>query len=100
MFIFVQFWTISIHDGVDIWPGPNVLNGSAHHTIHHAKFLFNYGAACDPASEAREPNACLFSAGQYFTFWDKWNSTYMDPQPDEEAKLKIAKDLKQQKPPG
>lgn len=31
----------------------------AHHTIHHSKFLYNYG--------------------QFFTFWDRIGGTHMDP---------------------
>lgn len=57
LFVFVQVWTVSIHDGVD-WCGEKdgsfrsyYVNGSLHHTIHHAKFKYNYG--------------------QYFTFWDR-----------------------------
>lgn len=57
LFVFVQLWTVSIHDGVD-WCGEkegslrsHFLNGSLHHTIHHSKFVYNYG--------------------QYFTFWDR-----------------------------
>jgi len=57
LFVFVQLWTVSIHDGVD-WCGEKegslrsyYLNGSLHHSIHHSKFVYNYG--------------------QYFTFWDR-----------------------------
>jgi lathosterol oxidase len=57
LFTFVQIWTVSIHDGVD-WCGEKehslrsqIINGSLHHTIHHSKFVYNYG--------------------QYFTFWDR-----------------------------
>eukprot|EP00160_Parvularia_atlantis_P016680 Unigene5407_Nuclearia_a/m.16559 Unigene5407_Nuclearia_a/g.16559 ORF Unigene5407_Nuclearia_a/g.16559 Unigene5407_Nuclearia_a/m.16559 type:complete len:290 (+) Unigene5407_Nuclearia_a:105-974(+) len=58
LFVFVQLWTISIHDGVDFKPG-SVINGALHHTYHHSKFNYNYG--------------------QFFTFWDQIGGTYMDP---------------------
>jgi len=58
LFVFVQLWTISIHDGVDFKPG-SIVNGALHHTYHHSKFNYNYG--------------------QFFTFWDKIGGTYMDP---------------------
>ena len=56
MFVFVQVWTVSIHDrvsfcGVDGW-----INGSAHHKGHHFFFKYNYG--------------------QYFTFWDRIMGTH------------------------
>jgi len=55
MFIFVNFWTISIHDQVD-YCGGGLLNSTGHHTIHHTEFLFNYG--------------------QYFTLWDRLCGSY------------------------
>jgi len=54
MFVFVNFWTISIHDQVDL--GGSILNTTGHHTIHHEQFNFNYG--------------------QYFTIWDRIGGTY------------------------
>jgi len=58
LFIFVNYWTISIHDGVGLYDG-EVLNGSNHHVIHHRQFNYNYG--------------------QYFTFWDKLCGTHRRP---------------------
>lgn len=53
LFMFVNIWTVSIHDGC--YKVPELLkpfiNGSAHHTDHHLHYNCNYG--------------------QYFTFWDK-----------------------------
>lgn len=55
--LMVGLWTINIHDRVTFgWFG---VNGAAHHTIHHTKFNYNYG--------------------QYFTFWDQFYGTYLDP---------------------
>ncbi|KAI3634180.1 hypothetical protein MIR68_007784 [Amoeboaphelidium protococcarum] len=70
MFIFVNFWTVSIHDNVYVvGDGEELagkestpirlfrkvfhflgLNGAAHHSMHHLYFKVNYG--------------------QYFVFWD------------------------------
>ncbi|XP_031724890.1 lathosterol oxidase [Anarrhichthys ocellatus] len=61
LYVFVNIWTISIHDGD--YRVPNVLtsaiNGSAHHTDHHLFFDYNYG--------------------QYFTLWDRLGGSYRHP---------------------
>lgn len=54
MFVFVNFWTISIHDQVDF--GGCLVNTTGHHTIHHDQFNYNYG--------------------QYLTLWDRIGGTY------------------------
>ncbi|TPX44960.1 hypothetical protein SeLEV6574_g04173 [Synchytrium endobioticum] len=59
LFVFVNVWTISIHDGAHLYGG-GILNGTAHHTIHHAKFNYNYG--------------------QYFTLWDRIGGSYRYPE--------------------
>jgi len=62
MFLFVNFWTISIHDGD--YKVPNILsaiiNGAAHHTEHHLKFDCNYG--------------------QFFTLWDRIGRSFVTPE--------------------
>lgn len=58
LFIFVNVWTISIHDGVFLSQG-NFLNGASHHTIHHLEFNYNYG--------------------QYFTLWDIIGKSHKSP---------------------
>lgn len=55
MFVFVNFWTVSIHDNEGVYSGV-ILNGAEHHTIHHRKFIYNYG--------------------QYFTLWDRLCGTH------------------------
>lgn len=61
LFIFVNFWTVSIHDGD--YRVPEILkpfiNGSAHHTDHHLFYKYNYG--------------------QFFTLWDKVCGSYRTP---------------------
>jgi len=62
LFIFVQMWTISIHDQVYLTNNTllePIVNGADHHTEHHLKFNYNYG--------------------QFFTFWDKIMGTYLKP---------------------
>lgn len=65
LFIFVQIWTVLIHDGVDMHPF-SFINGSAHHVHHHKKFIYNYG--------------------QFFIFWDYMCGTYMAPGEPAHAK--------------
>uniref|UniRef100_A0A6B2LDP0 Fatty acid hydroxylase domain-containing protein n=1 Tax=Arcella intermedia TaxID=1963864 RepID=A0A6B2LDP0_9EUKA len=55
LFMFVNFWTIMIHDQVDFTGHLHFIQSTGHHTIHHRDFKYNYG--------------------QYFTFWDYLNGT-------------------------
>lgn len=61
LYILVNIWTISIHDGD--FRVPQILqpfiNGSAHHTDHHMFFDYNYG--------------------QYFTLWDRIGGSFKNP---------------------
>ncbi|XP_004636588.1 lathosterol oxidase [Octodon degus] len=61
LYIAVNVWTISIHDGD--FRVPQILrpfiNGSAHHTDHHLFFDYNYG--------------------QYFTLWDRIGGSFKNP---------------------
>jgi lathosterol oxidase len=61
LFVFVNFWTISIHDGDYRVPAifRSIVNGAAHHTVHHLKFSYNYG--------------------QFFTLWDRIGGSYQTP---------------------
>ncbi|KAK9766748.1 c-5 sterol desaturase [Basidiobolus ranarum] len=58
LFIFVQIWSILIHDGEYFTRDP-VINSAAHHTVHHLYFNYNYG--------------------QYFTLWDRLGGSYRKP---------------------
>lgn len=61
LFIFVNIWTISIHDGdyrVPVFLQP-FINGSAHHTDHHVLYKYNYG--------------------QFFTLWDRIGGSFHYP---------------------
>ena len=58
LFVFVNFWTILIHDGEYMANSP-ILNGAACHTMHHLYFNYNYG--------------------QYTTLWDRLGKSYRVP---------------------
>ncbi|XP_050417050.1 lathosterol oxidase [Patella vulgata] len=61
LFIFVNIWSVSIHDGDYRVPTSfkPYVNGSAHHTDHHLFYSFNYG--------------------QFFTLWDKMGGSFRVP---------------------
>ncbi|TAQ89783.1 hypothetical protein B7494_g1862 [Chlorociboria aeruginascens] len=58
LFVFVQIWTVFIHDGEYVANSP-VINGAACHTMHHLYFNYNYG--------------------QYTTLWDRLGGSYRKP---------------------
>ncbi|KAI3382290.1 hypothetical protein SNEBB_011384 [Seison nebaliae] len=61
LFVFVNIWTVSIHDGDFRVPSllRPFINGAAHHMDHHLFYNYNYG--------------------QFFTFWDKIGSSIKNP---------------------
>ncbi|KAI0128649.1 hypothetical protein BJ170DRAFT_339233 [Xylariales sp. AK1849] len=59
LFVFVNLWTIMIHDGEYVANSP-IINGAACHTLHHLYFNYNYG--------------------QYTTLWDRLGNSYRQPQ--------------------
>lgn len=85
LFVFVNFWTVSIHDGNYRVPDylKAVINGSAHHMDHHVYYNYNYG--------------------QFFTLWDRIGGSFRTPTafeskgPTMEVKL-IQKKLKEKQP--
>ncbi|KAK8138930.1 C-5 sterol desaturas-like protein [Apiospora sp. TS-2023a] len=58
LFVFVNLWTILIHDGEYVANSP-FINGAACHTMHHLYFNYNYG--------------------QYTTLWDRLGGSYRRP---------------------
>jgi lathosterol oxidase len=42
LFIFINVWTVLIHDGEYVADNP-IINGAACHTMHHLYFNYNYG---------------------------------------------------------
>lgn len=59
LFIFVNLWSILIHDGEYLTNNPFV-NGAACHSLHHSRFEVNYG--------------------QFFTGFDRMCGTYRRPE--------------------
>ncbi|KAG1905521.1 C5-sterol desaturase [Suillus fuscotomentosus] len=73
LYILVNLWTILIHDS-DMVTGhalEKVINGPAHHTLHHLYFTVNYG--------------------QYFTWADRVGGSYRHPEPSLYPMLEIKK---------
>ncbi|KAF1851142.1 uncharacterized protein K460DRAFT_303010 [Cucurbitaria berberidis CBS 394.84] len=58
LFIFVNIWTVLIHDGEYAHNSP-IINGAACHTMHHLYFNYNYG--------------------QFTTLWDRLGGSYRRP---------------------
>lgn len=60
-FLFVNIWTVSIHDAISSVPAVlrPFINGAAHHTDHHLYFKYNYG--------------------QFFTLWDRIGLSFREP---------------------
>ena len=61
MYIGVNIWTVSIHDGNYKVPGflKSIVNGAAHHMDHHVYYNYNYG--------------------QYLTLWDRIGGSFRNP---------------------
>jgi len=75
LFVVVNLWAIFIHDSDMITGHPleHVINGPAHHTLHHLYFTVNYG--------------------QYFTWSDRVGGSYRHPKPEFDPLLEVkAKD--------
>ncbi|ORY17698.1 hypothetical protein BCR34DRAFT_610863 [Clohesyomyces aquaticus] len=58
LFVFINIWTVLIHDGEYVADNP-VINGAACHTMHHLYFNYNYG--------------------QFTTIWDRLGNSYRKP---------------------
>ncbi|MCJ1449275.1 MAG: c-5 sterol desaturase [Stictis urceolatum] len=58
LFMFINIWTIIIHDGEYVANSP-FINGAACHTMHHLYFNYNYG--------------------QFTTLWDRMGGSYRKP---------------------
>ncbi|KAH8673686.1 putative C-5 sterol desaturase [Xylariales sp. PMI_506] len=58
LFVFINLWTVVIHDG-EYAVNSAIINGAACHTYHHLYFNYNYG--------------------QYTTIWDRLGGSYRRP---------------------
>mmetsp|Transcript_2137 Transcript_2137/g.5004 ORF Transcript_2137/g.5004 Transcript_2137/m.5004 type:complete len:273 (+) Transcript_2137:123-941(+) len=63
LFLFVNIWTVNIHDRLTMVSFFGLVNGAGHHNIHHLKNTSNYG--------------------QYLTLWDRLCGTFHEPNPNE-----------------
>lgn len=75
LFVFVNIWTVSIHDGDYRVPDTlkPFINGSAHHTDHHLFYNYNYG--------------------QFFTLWDRIGGSFKNPSSFEgEGPIKVVEE--------
>jgi lathosterol oxidase len=70
-FVFVNFWTVSIHDGNYSVPKlfQPFVNGAAHHNDHHQYYDCNYG--------------------QFFTLWDRLMNSFRMPIVYDEKKKNV-----------
>lgn len=93
-FMFVNVWTVLIHDGEYISNNP-VINGSACHTAHHlffkyvlSLFLFTHldisvGSLDFRSSEmVANKMVCSYNYGQFTTIWDRIGGSYRKPDPE------------------
>ena len=76
LFGFVNLWSIMIHDSDMITDTgfERVINGPAHHTLHHLYFTCNYG--------------------QYFTTCDRLFSSFRQPRKEDDPLLEATKQVK------
>ncbi|KAL9093345.1 MAG: hypothetical protein Q9165_004086 [Trypethelium subeluteriae] len=58
LFVWINIWTVLIHDGEYVANSP-IINGAACHTMHHLYFNYNYG--------------------QFTTLWDRLGGSYRRP---------------------
>lgn len=71
LFVAVNFWSIFIHDSDMITGHPleKIINGPAHHTLHHLYYTVNYG--------------------QYFTWADRACGSYRQPAKELDPLLEV-----------
>lgn len=58
LFVFINIWTVMIHDGEYV-ANSAIISGAACHTMHHLYFNYNYG--------------------QFTTLWDRLGGSYRKP---------------------
>jgi lathosterol oxidase len=75
LFVFINIWTIMIHDGEYVANNP-IINGAACHSVHHFGFNYNYG--------------------QYTTVWDRLGGSYRAPDPQLFNKSSVKKQWNKQ----
>ncbi|CAE7133802.1 unnamed protein product [Rhizoctonia solani] len=86
LFVVINCWAIFIHDS-DMVTGNtfiHVINGPAHHTLHHLYFTCNYGQVRQRIFlQALAKQLTIFTLfAQYFTWADRWYGSYKHPSPE------------------
>jgi lathosterol oxidase len=76
LFVFINIWTILIHDGEYVANSP-IVNGAACHTLHHLYFNFNYGMNFSRLTLTQL--ILILPLGQFTTLWDRMGGSYRQP---------------------
>lgn len=71
-------------------PLEHVINGPAHHTLHHLYFTVNYGQV--PSSSSQRNFWPLISYQQYFTWADRAGGSYRQPESHLDPLLEVPKE--------
>lgn len=75
-------------------PLEKIINGPAHHTLHHIYFTVNYGQVCLPIDFLVSLADGIRSFNQYFTWADRWGGSYRQPESALDPLLEIKKSNK------
>jgi Delta7-sterol 5-desaturase len=70
-------------------PLEKIINGPAHHTLHHLYFTCNYGQVTSFPIYTNPLNSPLFSFPQYFTWADRAGGSYRHPAKELDPMLEI-----------
>ena len=70
-------------------PLEKVINGPAHHTLHHLYFTVNYGQVC--LSVHQGAKCATDDSLQYFTLADRLGHSYRQPASELDPMLEIKK---------
>ncbi len=97
LFFCVNLWSILIHDSDMITGHPleTVINGPAHHTLHHLYFTVNYGQVRSNSPYIVDPSrttTLLMTASrrlQYFTWADRMGNSYRQPLSELDPLLEV-----------
>lgn len=80
-----------IHDSDMITGHPleAVINGPAHHTLHHLYFTVNYGQVFNISFIILNPNSNAGGKKQYFTWADRVGKSYRKPESSLDPLLEV-----------
>jgi lathosterol oxidase len=95
LFVFINIWTVMIHDGEYVANSP-VINGAACHTMHH---LYCTSLLTHVMGFANL-DAVNYNYGQFTTLWDRMGGSYRKPNDElfnKESKMSKEEWAKQSK---